>query len=338
MQFRSPALSSPLAHWAMAPLCLLVLAVVPGCRSDVSAAGDAGVDARTQDATGPDGGSHDASLGDGGAPTQWIGPQGGTVDRLRFAAFGDVRPPDLDQDGAYPTQTVHQLFTQMAARSPQIVLGVGDWMFASTESHARTQLTSLLEAEAPYAHTVIHAMGNHECEGWTDSNCPSFNESGQVRAYMDLLLPFTDKAYWSLPVQTDLGTAKVVVVALNAWSEAQSTWLSGALDAPSDYTFVLAHEPPPTHNAPGEDAFQQILAAHGDITLILYGHWHEYQHLSTNEVVTGNGGAPLSDGGYFGYLWVEQRSDGNVEVTEHHIDTDQVMDGFTLTPAGALVP
>ena len=63
----------------------------------------------------PTGGGSDAHPpppppGDAGGPIGGtIGPTGGSVDRLAFAVFGDVRPGNLDDDASYP------LFQQTAS-------------------------------------------------------------------------------------------------------------------------------------------------------------------------------------------------------------------------------
>ena len=242
---------------------------------------------------------------DAGGSSAWIGPKGGTVDLLRFAVFGDVRPHNMDQDADYPAKVVQQIFTRVAARKPQFVLGVGDWMFASNYTHAKAQLTALLAAEKPYAHQVFHAMGNHECNGWTSSNCPRGDETGQVRAYFEELLPYTKKAYFSFTIKTRLGDTKVVVTAPNAWDPAQQSWLQQVMQQKTRYTIVVRHEPSSDTRAPGVKPSDAIFKSY-PVTLYLFGHYHEYRHLSANQVISGNGGAPLASGSHFGYLWVEQ--------------------------------
>ncbi|NOZ87270.1 MAG: hypothetical protein GXP49_13585 [Deltaproteobacteria bacterium] len=270
----------------------------------------------------------------------WIGPDGGSVDRLRFVAFGDVRPPAIDQDDAYPSHVVNQIFRQLAVRNPQFVIGVGDWVFASDYNHAKTQMQFLLDAEKPYAHFVFHIMGNHECNGWTDSNCPEGDETGQVRAYYELLWNFSTKPYFRFDVQTSFGDAKFVITAPNAWNSAQEDWLRRTLNDPTPYTFILRHEPPDATRAPGVGPSETIIKSHKDNTLIIYGHVHHYEHLSTNEVISGNGGAPLSgpdSGHFFGYLLVEQLFDGNIQVSEYKEGSDELKDRFVLGPNGKAV-
>ena len=279
--------------------------------------------------------SADAGMSDdAGVPLkeEYIGTDGGTVTLLRFVQFGDIQPKDLDDDGRYPSITVQSIFTQAAGKKPNFMTGVGDYIFADSYDHAVAQMDMLLEAEKPYPHTIIHPMGNHECTGYTNSNCPNGNETGQVKAYFEKLLTFSSTCYFKVDIKTSLGDAKVVYVCANGWNSTQETWLRGVMAQQTKYTFVVRHEPPSVTEAPGVSPSEPILKAYKN-TLYMYGHIHEYQHLSTNEVISGNGGATLA-GDFFGYLFVEQLPDGNVKVTEYKQGSDEAMDSFTLTPDG----
>ena len=271
----------------------------------------------------------DAGRGDAGEIA--VGPRGGRVALLKFAVFGDVRPATLDADAAYPTATVTKLFVRIAQIQPHFVLGVGDWMYASDETHANTQLDQLLQAEKAYPGFIVHGMGNHECG---KSNCPSGDETGQVRAYMKKLIPFASHAYFSFDVQTSLGEAKIVFIATNAWNTEQETWLKTVLQKPTNYTFVVRHHPPQRTDAPGVLPSEAILNGQA-VTLKLYGHTHKYRHLSANEVISGNGGAPLSSktDDFYGLLAVEQLADTNLKITEINED-GTFADSFKLTPQG----
>jgi hypothetical protein len=80
-----------------------------------------------------------------------------------------------------------------------------------------------------------------------------------------------------------------------------------------------------------------VRARSGGVTLKLYGHIHFYRRLDQNSVVSGNSGAPLNGAGStYGFLMVEQRADGNVDVSEYEIGMPAMLrDRFTITPAGA---
>jgi hypothetical protein len=69
----------------------------------------------------------------------------------------------------------------------------------------------------------------------------------------------------------------------------------------------------------------------------LYGHTHEYRRISTNAVISGNAGAPLEvPTSSYGFLMVQQRSDGNVVVTAYDVGTPPtIRDSFVVTPQGA---
>ena len=49
-------------------------------------------------------------------------------------------------------------------------------------------------------------------------------------------------------------------------------------------------------------------------TLAIVGHTHTYGKTGAKQVTIGNGGAPLTGGGTYGYGIVSQRADGAIEV------------------------
>jgi hypothetical protein len=126
-----------------------------------------------------------------------------------------------------------------------------------------------------------------------------------------------------------------VFVAANAWSSMQASWLDQELSRPTPYTFVVRHEPPGTSETDGAAASDPIIAAH-PLTIGFYGHSHEYRHLDANHVISGNAGAPISFGSY-GFLYVQQRLDGNIAVTEYRSDTGQATDAWVVNPAGSRI-
>jgi len=266
-----------------------------------------------------------------------VGPTGGTVDRLAFAVFGDVRPGTSNDDANYPIAIITGIMGRAAATPSEFALGTGDYMDASTSSSVSNQLGQLLSAERMFPKTIFHAMGNHECMGYTASNCPNGTESYNIRAFMMQLVPFAPKPYYSVDIQTQRGTAKFVIVAANAWDQTQADWLTQQLSRQTLYTFVIRHEPPGDTGAQGAIASDPIIAAH-PLTIGFYGHNHEYRHLDANHVVSGNAGAPLCavcTAPYYGYLYVQQRLDGNIAVTEHREDNNQQVDAWIVNPAGA---
>jgi hypothetical protein len=73
------------------------------------------------------------------------------------------------------------------------------------------------------------------------------------------------------------------------------------------------------------------------LTLEICGHTHDYSK-SGNKIVMGNGGAPLTGSGDYGYGVVAQRSDGAIVVDEIDYQTGAADPSFhfVVTPAGTL--
>jgi hypothetical protein len=210
-------------------------------------------------------------------------------------------------------------------------------MYESTDTSANRQLAKLLQAESAFgARPVFHVMGNHECLGSASSNCPNGTESPNVRAFQMMLVPFAQRSYFAFAVQTSMGDAKFIAVAANAWDDAQRAWFEEQLSRPTRYTVILRHEPPGQTDAPGRAPSDAIIAKY-PVTLAIYGHKHEYRRVAANAVISGNAGAPLACGGY-GFLYVVQRPDGNVQVEEHRHDTGDAVDAWIVTPTGAAAP
>lgn len=252
---------------------------------------------------------------------------------FRFAVFGDVRPRNLDDTANYPTAIITSLFQQISAHSPQLVVGTGDYMFASQTNTASvaTQIGDLLGAEKAFSGPIYHAMGNHECTGATASNCPNGNETANVQAFMSKLVPAgTTTPYYRVDVDTGAGTAKLIFVAANAWSQAQSDWLDAQLAEPTAYTFVIRHEAATITETNGAVASEAIVKQH-PLTLELLGHTHRYEKIDDRHIISGNAGAPLS-GGHYGFLLVDLLTNGNLSVSEVDQSTGSVTDTFTVCP------
>jgi hypothetical protein len=149
------------------------------------------------------------------------------------------------------------------------------------------------------------------------------------------LAPFAQKAYYSIDINTQAGVAKFVVIAANAWDSTQAAWLDQELSRPTQFTFTVRHEPPGNTETAGAAASDPIIAAH-PLTIGFYGHSHEYRHIDANHVISGNAGAPISFGQY-GFLYVQQRLDGNIAVTEYRSDTGQSTDGWIVSPTGSRI-
>ena len=310
---------------------MLVLAAA-ACGADGTPGTGSGGTGGTGGAGGQAGGAG-GSGGEGGAPMGGtVGPSGGNVDRLAFVVFGDVRPPTVGFDLGYPTGTLTQILTRAAATPAEFGLGTGDYMYSDTAASVAAQLDKLVAAERAFGRPIFHAMGNHECTGATASNCPNGTETPNVRGFLMTLVPFSPRPYYSLTVTTSLGDAKFVILAANAWDDAQQSWLQTELARPTEYTFVVRHEPSSAY-APGVGPSDAIMAAH-PLTAAFYGHYHEYRQDGANAVISGNAGAPIHTGSSFGFVYVLQRTDGNVVIEEHRMDDDAVLDRFVLTKTG----
>ena len=257
----------------------------------------------------------------------------GSAGTFRFAVFGDVRPANLDDTANYPTAIITSLFQQIAAQSPQFVVGTGDYMFVSTSNSAGVdaQLALLQGAEHAFSGPIYHAMGNHECTGATASNCPNGTETPNVRAFMSKLVPAgTTTPYYRVDFDTGAGSAKLVVVAANAWSDAQAAWLDTQLSDPTSYTFVARHEAASITETNGAVASEAIIAKH-PLTLQLLGHTHRYEKVDSKHIISGNAGAPISHG-HYGFVLVDLLTNGNLSVSEYDQATGAVDDTFTICP------
>ena len=296
-----------------------VRAAVLGLFSVDVACGDAGgrllSTARSRDTAG--GGSTASPLG-----------QTAAASRLLFACVGDTRPPLEDDTADYPTAVISRIFEQIEGLRPHppFAIATGDYVFASEHSAtaAVAQFDLYLQARMGYSGALFPAMGNHECTGATTSNCGPEGMSGQnpnYNAFLQKMLapigqsqPYYAVRVDSAPGATKAWTAKFVVVAANAWSAAQESWLESALAQPTTYTFVIRHEPAAANTAPGVTPSEAVMARH-PYTLSIVGHTHTYRHSADTprEVVIGNGGAPLVAKDY-GFGLFTQQSDGTIAV------------------------
>jgi len=257
-------------------------------------------------------------------------PSAGT---FRFAVFGDVRPGEPNDTASYPKDIVAGLFQQIAAAQPDFVVGTGDYMFASSSNTTAVdaQVAMLLDAESGFGGPIYHALGNHECTGATASNCPAFNETANMRAFMTKMLPpAVTTPYYRIDVDTGHGKAKLVFIAANAWTPTQADWLETQLADETAYSFVIRHEPGTVTQTVGAVESEVIVKKH-PITLELLGHYHTYEKLDDRHVISGNGGAPLSSG-HYGFVLVDLLGNGNISVSEIDQATGSANDTFTICP------
>jgi hypothetical protein len=278
-------------------------------------------------------GSSSGSGAGGGTPTGTVGPSGGAVSSLLFAVVGDTRPANIDDTSGYPTSIITTIFHDLQGMSPKPLFGVstGDYMYATPGSgNSGPQIDLYVAARSNFSNIMFPAMGNHECTGYTNSNCGSGNADGVTENYTTFLTRMLQPLmqtipYYSINVSSSSGawTAKFVFVAANAWTSAQSSWLSTTLAQPTTYTFVLRHESASANTAPGVTPSEQIMAQY-PYTLAIVGHTHDYEKSGAREVIFGNGGAPLtSSNSNYGFGLVTQRSDGAIQVDAYDYQTMQ---------------
>jgi hypothetical protein len=222
------------------------------------------------------------------------------------------------------------------------VVTTGDYMFAATSTREQApQLDLYLQARTAYRGMVYPALGNHECDGFTRSNCGPGNATGLPPNYTTYMARMVEPLGEHQPyfverfVATDRSwTAKFVFVAANAWSATQDAWLERTMSEPTTYTFVVRHEPHDATTAPGVEPSAAILARH-PLTMLIVGHTHTYRHIPAyREIIVGNGGAPLTSGTNYGYVIIARGSDGQLAVTSYDYADHSVIDQFAVTAAG----
>jgi hypothetical protein len=273
------------------------------------------------------------------------GPGGGLLDNLSFAVVGDTRPANLDDTASYPTEIVRAIWTAVEAENPKPPFAVttGDYMFASTGgAEVGPQLDLYLGARASYSGIVYPTMGNHECNGYTNSNCGP-GKDGAPPNYTQFLArmiaPLGEDRVWYAErfAATDGSwTAKFVFTAANAWNATQQNWFELVMSEPTTYTFVIRHEPHYSETAPGVDPSQQIMARH-PLTMLITGHTHSYAHVPAyREIIVGTGGAPLSGSINYGYVIITRQPDGTLAETTYDYATHAVVDHFIVNADGTI--
>ncbi len=327
----------PAAGWGSAPFAVLALAAAAcaGSPEDAAAGSTTG---------GTAGATTTTTTTATGTATGVTGVSGGTLDLLNFAIVGDTRPPNADDTAGYPTAVITKIWQDVEAFSPRPAFAIttGDYMFANTYGVQQgPQVALYLGARAAFTNVVFAAMGNHECTGATASNCGAGNTDGETLNYTTFLTKMLAPIHVTLPYYTvdvaspsNAWTAKLVFVAANAWDAAQATWFDAEMAKPTTYTFVVRHEGVSADTAPGVTPSAAIMAKH-PYTLLLAGHTHSFEYTpSTREVITGNGGAPLSGGVNYGYVVAQQRADGAIVFNEYDYMTNLAAKTFVVKADG----
>ncbi len=277
------------------------------------------------------------------APAQTgAGFGGGILDQLTFAVVGDSRPMTIDDTAGYPTSIVQTIWADVEAEHPPFAITTGDYMYASaTGNQVDPQLDAYLAARASYAGIVYPAMGNHECTAATESNCGPGNSDGEppnyTRFVARMIQPIGEQRPYFIErfaASDGSWSAKVIVVAANAWDGTQATWFSDVLGEPTTYTFVVRHEPPESTPAPGVPPTTLGLEKY-PLTLLITGHVHAYEHVpGSHEIIVGNGGAPATSAVDYGYVIVARQPDGTLSVTAKSYETLAVIDQFAIAADG----
>jgi hypothetical protein len=263
---------------------------------------------------------------------------------LVFAVVGDTRPSTEDDTAGYPTAIITKIYQDIASANPKpaFVVGTGDYQYASpTGSTQQAQLNLYMGARSAFDGPFYSAMGNHECTGYTDSNCGTGNPDGVTKnmtAFMTTMLGPINQTnpYYveNVAAPDNSWTAKFVFIACNAWTTAQGTWLTQTLAVPTTYTFVVRHESAADMSEAECSASQTTVAAN-PLTLLIVGHTHEYSHeASDKEIINGIGGAPLDSGVNYGYTLVSRNSDGSLTVATYDYSSGATIDSFKIKADG----
>jgi hypothetical protein len=317
--------------------------------------------------------SSSGSSSTSGATAGSVGPQGGTLSSLVFAIVGDTRPQNEGDTANYPTQDITWIFQNIMAASPRpaFVVGTGDYAYCSGSDCAAQTAKYITAADQyyPAGGQVFLTMGNHECNGYTASNCapdaPADGASSSEPNYtnfFNVLNTFginsttqstlaSGSPYYEVDVSssdsTDPWTAKFVFIAANAWDSGQASWLTSVMAKPTTYTFVLRHESyeddgNASSNQPGDQgASDQIIdSASEGYTMLLVGHTHEYSRSTSGsgkvELIVGNGGAQTS--GSPGYVICSRVTGGNISCQPYNAGSTPSVNGsaVVVNAAGAL--
>lgn len=293
------------------------------------------------------------------APTGTVGPDGGTVSSLYFGVLGDTRPQNQDDNAGYPTAIINKIYSDMEGLNPrpQFILTTGDYQYDTPGMKTGSQYNSSIQigdyqaaASAWTGGPIFSVMGNHECDGYTAHNLnlstgqcngvASTNYAAWFSAFVQPLgyaLP-----YYTVPIRAsdDSWTANFVIVACNAWSSTQQTWLQSQLNLGATYTFIVQHEDPTSTTGPCVDAVNTLLAS-ATYTALIVGHVHQFCSGSLSTIapceypwqtgapkgfVVGNGGASTENDGYV----LVQQTGSTFTVTDYDYSTNAPVSTFTF--------
>jgi hypothetical protein len=293
-----------------------------------------------------DGGAGGTDGGSGGVvlPSPTLAPV--TLANLSFGIVGDTRPAN-STTGHYPASVnniINSVFSGLQTQNVPLVVASGDYAFSSSGAgSAVPQYNDYMAARSNYSGKYLPTQGNHECNGFTDSNCPVGSYTGMMQDYMNIIVtPSTGQSspyYSALYKATDGSwTAKFIFIAANAWSSSQNSWLQATLAVPTTYTFTIRHEPANDARGPGVTPSENLMSpafSAGNLTLSITGHTHLVQlpggtqpygdpfgSTLAYETIVGNGGAPLDAGSSYGYAVAIRRVSDGAIVTQMYKSAD----------------
>ncbi len=325
-------------------------------RNSASTVNSCGGSPPPQDAGGgtDSGGGGGQDAGGGGnihLPSPTLAPR--TLSTLAFGMVGDTRPP-TSTTGHYPSTTntvIRSVFSGFQAQGIPLAVGSGDYAFSSTSAgSAVPQYDDYMSARSLFSGTFLPTMGNHECNGFTDGNCPVGSFTGMAQDYINTIVqPTTGQSnpYYSALYTAADGSwsAKFVFIAANAWDSTQNTWLANTLAVPTTYTFTIRHEPSNDTRAPGTTPSESLISSSfgsGGLTLSITGHTHLVQlpggtqpygdsfgSTQAYEIIVGNGGAPLDAGPTYGYAVATRRAGDGAIVTQMYEAADSSANPIT---------
>ncbi|MGC2029848.1 MAG: hypothetical protein WA642_07500 [Steroidobacteraceae bacterium] len=268
---------------------------------------------------------------------------------FRFAIVGATRPAKEDDIANYPMAIINTIWNDIETSSPHpdFAISAGTYAFSSDGAKATEsqQLSMYLAARGRFTGQFYPAMGNHECTGQLTSNCGPGNPDGTTSiytAFMSLMLyplritlPYYEI---NLVAQDGSWTAKIVVMAANAWNSAQATWLDQTLAQPTTYTFVVRTESAFESIAPGFTPSEAIINRH-PFTLEINGQPYTYAYYPTQrEVIVGNGGAPLSAPVDYGFAILERLASGVLQFSEYDYQTKALNTRLRINADGSPAP
>jgi hypothetical protein len=320
----------------------------------------------------------------GGGPdagfTSTITGNGGTESQLYFAVLGDTRPADgCDTNGSdYPSTIITTSFQQLDAMSPRppFVVTTGDYQYVdqggsgdpSCPTLAATQLGYYMTARAKYSGVLWPAMGNHECDGYTDSDCGNGCPSGDTGCsgssntsnFLEFVTQMLSPIGESLPYYTRTVTATdsswkatFIFTAPNYWTgTSQSSWVTSQISAAgtpssSNYVIVIHHEDSTASSPPkGLSTIESAESGHETLSIVGHSHFWQfgtggpYSESNARQLLVGNGGAPLTSGSnsstvntsVYGYTTIMRQSDGSLLITGYDESTGTAVNTATVSP------